>query len=145
MFDCANGKLKHLGIASHVDDPMMFPFHESFVQLNGISCLEEVKFLLIQTFSVFFCINKLLRFAIYGWVLMCILLIQLDHKFVKEEKDEDMTKADGHYWFVLFVLPLGLGNLFFFIVLSWPFDLQLFCFNSYFLGYLSTPHTVLDN
>ncbi|KAG6385691.1 hypothetical protein SASPL_154528 [Salvia splendens] len=42
VFDRANGKLKHLGIASHVDDPAMFPFVESFVQLNGISCIEEV-------------------------------------------------------------------------------------------------------
>ncbi|XP_042040092.1 uncharacterized protein LOC121785738 isoform X1 [Salvia splendens] len=41
VFDRANGKLKHLGIASHVDDPAMFPFVESFVQLNGISCTEE--------------------------------------------------------------------------------------------------------
>ncbi|KAG6385688.1 hypothetical protein SASPL_154525 [Salvia splendens] len=42
VFDRASGKLKHLGIASHVDDPAMFPFVESFVQLNGISSIEEL-------------------------------------------------------------------------------------------------------
>ena len=29
------------------------------------------------------------------YILMCILLIQLDHKQEKEEKDEDMTKAEA--------------------------------------------------
>ncbi|XP_047983280.1 uncharacterized protein LOC125223995 isoform X2 [Salvia hispanica] len=42
VFDCATGKSKHLGVDSPSDfDTGMIPFVENFVQLNGISCIEE--------------------------------------------------------------------------------------------------------
>ncbi|VFQ77153.1 unnamed protein product [Cuscuta campestris] len=40
-FDRAIGKLKHLGVNDPLGYPMMIPFLESFVQLNGISCMQE--------------------------------------------------------------------------------------------------------
>ncbi|RAL37273.1 hypothetical protein DM860_004195 [Cuscuta australis] len=42
-FDRAIGKLKHLGVNNPLSYPMMIPFVESFVQLNGISCMQEIR------------------------------------------------------------------------------------------------------
>ena len=54
VFNRATGKLKRLGVERLRSCPTMIPFFKSFVQLNGISCSEEVKLLLIivNSFSI---------------------------------------------------------------------------------------------